>query len=365
MDSIFAFLLSSPWLIATTLIVGFVLLIYGADWLVDGASAIAKRLGVSDLIIGLTVVAFGTSMPEFIVSIISAANGSTELAITNVLGSNSINTFVVLGFTALIYPIVSERSCRQFDIPCSLAGGLLVLFFATYTRPMQLCANDLGHFDFTGQGFISAIGGYSLLLIFVLFLVRNIRNAMSSNPQQILSEPSFSSSTSAATTTSAASFTNSSSTSLAAGISKDTLLIIIGLAGLVVGGEFIVRSATTIALNMGVSDAIIGLTVVALGTSLPELATSCIAAFKKNADLAIGNVIGSNIFNIFFILGTSAAIRPLPTYDGLWLDALMVCVSSLLVMLFCMGKRHRINRLEGALLLFIYAAYLTYRLMTL
>lgn len=324
MAALLSLLTSNPYVTFLALIVGFVLLVYGADWLVDGAGAIAKRFGVSDLVIGLTVVAFGTSMPEFVVSMLAAVNYNTELAITNVLGSNSINTFVVLGLTALLYPISSEKSCRRFDMPVSLLGGVLVCIFV---------------FAF---GCLNRLAGVVLLLVFIFFLWHSFHFAKAEN------------------TVAQQEQTDSNKHSVLCAI----LLVFIGLFGLIVGGELIVQSATTIASSLGVSDAIIGLTIVALGTSLPELATSCIAAIKHNADLALGNVIGSNIFNIFFILGTGAVISPLPGYDGLWLDAAMVVLSSLMVILFVQGKKHEISRWAGACLLLVYAAYLTYRLMS-
>lgn len=325
MTALLSLLTSSPYLTALALVVGFVLLVYGADWLVDGAGSIAKRFGVSDLVVGLTVVAFGTSMPEFVVSMLAAVNHNTELAITNVLGSNSINTFVVLGLTALLYPISSEKSCRHFDMPISLLGGILVCIFV---------------FAF---GCLNRLAGVVLLAVFIFFLWHSFRFSKAEDnaaPQE-------------------------QSDTCKVSVLRAISLVFIGLFGLVVGGELIVQSATTIATSLGVCDAIIGLTIVALGTSLPELATSCIAALKHNADLALGNVIGSNIFNIFFILGTGAVISPLPGYDGLWLDATMVVLSSLMVILFVQGRKKEISRLAGASLLLVYAIYLAYRLMTL
>lgn len=333
-------LVADPIVAILAIIIGFVLLIYGADWLVNGASAIAKRYGVSSLVIGLTVVAFGTSMPEFVVSIIAATQGNTDIAITNILGSNSLNVFIILGLSALIYPVKSQLQARRFDIPWSLLAGLLVLFFAIYTRPMNVQWGDFGHFHLT-HGFISGIGGWVLLVFFGIFLWHSFRCAKQTT-------------------------TDESSTIKDISSVKSILLIGIGLAGLMIGGELIVHSATSLATQMGVSDAIIGLTIVALGTSLPELATSCIAAAKHNSDMALGNVIGSNIFNVFFILGTGAVIHPLPTYNGLWLDALMVALSSLLVMAFVyFTKNHEIKRWHGALLLIIYGIYLSYRIISL
>lgn len=330
MAELLSVLWASPYLTALALVAGFVLLIYGADWLVDGASSIAQRFGVSSLVIGLTVVAFGTSMPEFVVSMLAAVNHNTELAITNVLGSNSINTFVVLGLTALIFPISSKKSCRVFDIPLSLIGGVLVLVFVL------------------AFGCLNRLCGIILLLVFLFFLWHSFRysNENGADGAELAEDSSD-----------APCAPNYS-------VFMSILLLFIGLFGLVVGGELIVQSATTIAQSLGVSDAIIGLTVVALGTSLPELATSCMAAYKQNVDLALGNVIGSNIFNIFFILGTGAVISPLPSYDGLELDACMVVLSSLMVWLAVLGKKHQIGRCMGACLLLVYALYLAYRLYT-
>ena len=340
-DSIFEILLSTAWSLVAVLLVGFVLLVRGADWLVDGASGLAKRYNVSDLVIGLTIVAFGTSLPEFVVNMISVGEGSTDLAITNILGSNTINVFVILGCASLICPITSQKSCRQFDMPWNVLAGVLVLMFATYTRPMSLAERSLGSIS-TTEGFITGIGGAALLLCFLIFMGHNIKTATLKDhsverPQTASAERLIS-------------------------VRRAIALMIGGLVGLVVGGEFIVRSATKIAVEAGVSEAVIGLTVVALGTSLPELATSCIAAAKKNVDIALGNVVGSNIFNVFFILGTSAVVKPLPAYPGLWLDALMVVLGGVLIWLMVMRKPHRIERWHGAVLLLIYAAYLTYRL---
>ena len=345
------------WIAIPLIIAGCTALIKGADWLVDGASALAKKYGVSDIIIGLTVVAFGTSMPEFVVNMVAVGQGSTEIAITNVLGSNIINIFVILGFTALIYPISSQKSTRRFDIPFSLLAALLVLLFAIYNSPSWLqiehifnmniadpTLHDLGsiHMGRGNGGFMSGVGGSILLVFFLLFLWHNFKG-IGSAPQ-----------------------TENNENYKPMSAKRALALIIGGLIGLVVGGEVIVKSATSIAQSLGVSDAIIGLTVVALGTSLPELATSCMAAFKKNCDIALGNIIGSNIFNIFFILGTSACVKALPGYHGLEIDAMMAALGSIFVMLFVyLTKKHEIKRWHGALLLLTYAAYLAYRIITL
>ena len=349
MDGLFEILLSTTWSLVAVLLVGFVLLVKGADWLVDGASGLAKRYNVSDLVIGLTIVAFGTSLPEFVVNMISVGEGSTDLAITNILGSNTINVFVILGCAALICPITSQKSCRRFDMPWNILAGVLVLMFATYTRPMSLSERSFGSIS-TTDGFITGIGGAALLLCFLIFMGHSLKGLKKNKSKAASLKDRF------AEGPQTASAERQMTIICAIG------LILVGLIGLVVGGEFIVRSATKIAVEAGVSEAVIGLTVVALGTSLPKLATSCIAAAKKNVDIAHGNVVGSNIFNVFFILGTSAVVKPLPAYPGLWLDALMVVLGGVLIWLMVMRKPHRIERWHGAVLLLIYAGYLTYRL---
>ncbi|MBR4704555.1 MAG: calcium/sodium antiporter [Paludibacteraceae bacterium] len=314
------------------IILGFIALVKGADFLVDGASAIAKRFGISDLVIGLTVVAFGTSMPEFVVNMVSVAEGSTDLALTNILGSNIINTFVILGLTALVYPIASQKRSRDFDIPMSIIAGLFVLVFVAVQLP----------FGEDGKG-VGRIGGVILLLLFCYFLYNTFRHAKD-HPSELPSDEGQS--TKKIT------------------LRRAICLILGGLVGLVVGGELIVKSAVDLATRMGVSEAIIGLTIVALGTSLPELATSVIAAAKHNSDIALGNVFGSNIFNVFFVLATSATVRPLPAYEGIELDAVMAALGSIIVWLAVKTNDQRmIQRWAGALLLLVYGGYLTYRLM--
>lgn len=317
--------LSNPILLGLFLVVGLVLLVKGADWLVDGASKLAKRLGVTDLVIGLTIVAFGTSMPEFVVNMVSVADGATDLAITNILGSNIINTLVILGCSALVCPLVAQRSTLRLDIPLNIVAGVLVLVFVFISSPME------------PKG-LSRVEGLALLVVFAAFLVYTFYTAKAD----------------ATTTTESTPFP----------LWKCVVLILVGLVGLVVGGEMIVKTAVAIARYCGVAESVIGLTIVALGTSLPELATSVVAAFKHNNDIAIGNVVGSNIFNVFFILGTSAIIKHLPVYPGIEIDAALVAVSALAVWLLLCNKNRSINRWGGALLLVLYAGYLTYRLLT-
>jgi len=322
-------LLDNVWLLAVLLVAGFVLLVKGADFLVDGASALAKRFGITDLVIGLTVVAFGTSMPEFVVNMVSVVNGSTDLAITNILGSNIINTFVILGLTALVWPVVSQKRSRDFDIPISIIAAVLVFAMVVVQSP----------FGEEVRG-ISRMGGIILILFFAYFLYNTFRHAKD-HPEDAEAEAVK-----------------------PMALWKALVLIAVGLAGLVVGGELIVKSAVRIAQDFGLPESVIGLTVVALGTSLPELATSVMAAFKHNSDIALGNVIGSNIFNVFLVLGTSAIVRPLPAYEGIVTDAWMAAIGSMLVWMFVKTNKEReVKRWGGAILLVLYGCYLTMRLM--
>lgn len=306
------------------IVIGFALLILGANFLVDGASGLAKRFNVSNLIIGLTVVAFGTSAPELVVNLVASLNpGSTDIALTNIIGSNMINTFVILGAAAVVFPIASQKSSRRFDIPLSLIAPVAVFLLSM-------------------NGILSISDGLILLLFFIWFMYTNIRNAVR-HPEEEQAEDYK-----------------------PMKIWKAVLLIIGGLATLVGGAQLIVPSATNIAASYGVSQSVIGLTIVALGTSLPELATSVVAAFKKNSDIALGNVIGSNIFNVFFILSSSALIRPLPAYQGMNVDLMVTAAGSLMVLLFIYSNKERnIKRWGGLLFLLSYATFLVWKISTL
>ena len=313
---------------ALIIVFGFIFLLLGAEGLVDGASGLAKRFGISNLVIGMTVVAFGTSMPEFVVNMLSVAEGQTDLALTNIVGSNIINIFVILGLTALVYPIASARSARVFDIPMNILAGVVVLVAVLVTLPFESVPG------------MSRLSGGFLLLIFGIFMYHSVKTAKA--------EP------------------DSTEDFKPMPLAKALIYIVLGLAGLILGGEMIVRGSVRVATELGVPDAIIGLTIVALGTSLPELATSVVAATKHNCDLALGNIVGSVSFNVFFILGTSALLRPLPAYEGIILDGIMATLGAVLVWLGVISNRqHQLKRWHGALLLTVYAAYLTYRLINL
>lgn len=308
------------------LIGGLVLTVLGSNWLVTGASSLAKRLNVSDLVIGLTIVAFGTSSPELTVNLFASMSGSTDLAIGNVLGSNIFNSMVILGVAALIYPVTVQKNSVWIEIPLSLLAAIM----------LAILANDV-LVDGDASSSIDRGDGLVLLGFFLVFMYYTFFTAKNSPPPTESFE--------------------------AIPLWKSLGLIAVGLGGLFAGGKLVLDGAVEIARALGMTEAVIGLTIVAAGTSLPELATSAMAAFRKNSDIAIGNVIGSNIFNVFFVLGTSATISPLPFSESSLPDVLMVVASSVLVFLFAYFGRHpRINRIEGGLLVAAYIAYLVYLL---
>ena len=302
------------------LIVGFVLLIKSADYLVNGAASLAKKLGISSLVIGLTIVALGTSAPELIVNIISSYQGQTDLAIGNVLGSNICNILLILGVCGVIRELAVPSSTTWKEIPFALLAVLVLGILA---------------FDnlFAGQSntILSLGDGLIFLCFFAIFLYYTF--SISKNASQETKVKKY-------------------SNWLAA------LMIIGGLVGLVIGGKLIVDSAVSIARTLGVSEALIGLTIVAIGTSLPELATSAVAAYKKQTHLAIGNIVGSNIFNIFFILGVSSVIRPLPFSMTMTFDFIIVIATTLLLFMFMLiGKKYVLQRWQGAAFLLLYLFY--------
>lgn len=319
-------LLSSNVVLLVLIAVGCFFLIKGADYLVDNASGLARYFNVPALVIGMTVVAFGTSMPEFVVNVIASAAGNSTLALTNIYGSNFINVMVILGLSSIIYPIKSKAASRKTDIPIAIGVSILLLIF-----------------NLTGA-VITQLEGVILLLCFCSFLYVQYKNSKEDFLDAIPDKEQ-----------------NTENTSKP--IWKYILMILIGIGCLTCGGQIVVKSATALALNLGISDAIIGLTIVALGTSLPELATSCVAAYKKDPDIALGNIIGSNIFNILMVIGLSSVILPLPVYDGVIVDGVMDIVAAALVYLFVMtNKQHEIKRLHGILLVLIYAGYLAFRI---
>jgi cation:H+ antiporter len=310
-------------------IVGFVLLIKGAGMLVDGSSSLARRFNVPPLVIGLTIVAFGTSAPEMIVSIFASFQGNTEIAIGNILGSNIANILLILGISALIYPVTAKKSTLWREIPFSLLAALAV----------GVLANDI-MIDGDIFSALTRSDGLILLGFFVIFLYY-IASMVGGNgeKEEVSDKKEWR-------------------------VSKSIGYILIGLLALVVGGKWIVDGAVSVAEAMGISQSLIALTIVAVGTSLPELATSIVAAYKKESDIAIGNVIGSNIFNVFFILGTSAVIRPLPFSTSSAFDILMaVGASIILFVLLFVGKKMVVERWQGGLMVLVYVAYVAFLVM--
>lgn len=312
-------------------VLGFIFLIKGADWLVDGASSIAKKLQISAIVIGLTIVAFGTSMPELIVNIFASASGNTEIAIGNILGSNIANILLILGISAAIYPLATKKNTVWKEIPLSLLAAIV----------LGVMANDI-FIDGSNYSGITRIDGLVFIAFFIIFIYYTFGIAKVSG--DVPSEDSE---------------------IKVYGYLKSIIYIISGLVSLVVGGKWIVDGAVKIAEIFDVSQSLIGLTVVAVGTSLPELATSAIAAYKKQTDIAIGNAVGSNIFNIFFILGISSIIRPLPFDVASALDILMTIFASLLLfVIMFIGKRHTVERWQGILMVLIYISYIVFLINT-
>ena len=312
------------------LLVGFVFLIKGADFFVDGASSIARILKVSPLIIGLTIVAFGTSFPELAVSVTSAIKGQNALAVGNVVGSNIFNTLMVLGFSAIFMPVLVQKNLIQKDLPFNILISF-VLFVLSF---------DIFFSNFGAQtsNILSRGDGIVLLSLFAIYMFYIVFSALSSRSE-------FESQT--------------EGDIKQMGVVKSIIFTVCGAAAIVIGGDLTVDAATAIALHWGMSETLVGLTIVAIGTSLPELVTSIIAAKKGECDLAVGNVVGSNIFNILLILGVSSVINPIELTDpNLLVDMLVMLGIS--VMVFGISIPKKIRRWEGIILILMYAAYMTY-----
>ncbi len=310
---------------------GFFLLIMGADYLVDGASAIAKRFNISDFIVGLTIVSIGTSMPELFVNITASAQGNSEIAIGNILGSNIANILLILGVSALVRPLPVRNNTILSEIPFSLAAAILVGFLANAML-----------FEDGGINMITRYDGMILLFFFGLFMAY-IFKLSKNNDEPLLDQEE--------------------------GIKefpliKSIIFVVGGIVALFLGGKWVVDGAIEIARIFGMSETFIGLTVIAIGTSLPELVTSVRAAMRGNTDIAVGNVVGSNIFNILWIIGISALIRPLPFSIASNYDILVVIGSSTLLLFFMStGKKNIIDRWEGMVFLGCYIAYTIYLIM--
>ena len=309
------------------LVIGFVLLVWGADKFVEGASALARKMGVSPLLVGLTIVAFGTSMPELAVSVTAALRGANEIAVGNVVGSNIFNLLVVAGLSAVICPLVMDKMLLRRDWPLSIFAAVLLL--------VAIAPDHV----------IARWEGAVLLVIFAVILSRQIKAALNDRAQLAAAE--------------------AEAAEEAAEMTKSPVMIwvniVLGLACIVLGGQLAVNGATGIARMFGLSETLIGLTIVAIGTSLPELVTSIVAARKGQNEIAMGNVIGSNLFNILLILGGSAVITPIPVQATSIIDCLFLITIS--VVFYLPARKGKLGRLPGAVMAAMYVAYTAYLIM--
>lgn len=304
------------------IIVGFTSLIFGANWLVDGASSLAKKNNISDLVIGLTIVAFGTSAPELVVNSVASFNGLSDIVFGNIIGSNNFNLFIILGIAGLIYPITVQSSTAWREIPISLLATILLF----------VLANNLFIYQ---DSEISRIDGAILLIAFLFFLYYVFSQLKQETIESVILEKKSN--------------------------YKIWGLIVFGITGLIIGGKLVVDNSIEVATDLGVSQKIIGLTIIAAGTSLPELVTSIVASLKKNSDIAIGNVIGSNIFNVLLILSISSFVNPIK-YNSNFDQDILILIGGTVFLIIAMftGKRKKIDRWEALLLLTFYLIYTAY-----
>ncbi|MBS5926922.1 MAG: calcium/sodium antiporter [Clostridium sp.] len=310
------------------LIIGFFLLIKGADIFVDGASSIAKKIGIPSVIVGLTIVSLGTSAPELAVSLISSFNGNNGIAVGNVLGSNLFNTLVVLGGTAIVAPLIIKKCTIKRDYVTTLLVTILTCFLIFGLVPKS-------------ENMLSRISGIILLVVCIIYMFILVKAAKKDSVKDEESTSEIK-------------------------MSKNILLSLIGVVGIVFGGNLVVDSATNIAYALGMSEKLVGLTIVAVGTSLPELVTSIVAALKGENDIALGNVLGSNIFNLVLILGASATISPITVSGVMVIDFIILIAVTLFIgalIFFNKKEEKRLGRLEGIILVGMYVAYLVYIIM--
>lgn len=308
------------------LVVGFALLVKGADWFVDGSSNIAKLLRIPPILIGLTIVALGTSAPEATVSIIAALEGTADVSIGNVVGSNIFNITLVVGLAAFIFPLRVQNETIKKEIPFTLLASVALLVLMSDVFLQGLSSNMITRSD-----------GVILLLFLTIFMYYIIEVGLKSRKESSKEE-----------------FSNEDIS-----WGKNSLITIIGLAGIIGGGQLVVTNATEIAYSLGMSETLVGLTIVAIGTSLPELVTSISAALKKESEIALGNIVGSNIFNILFVLGASSVITPLAVNEKIFTDIWLMIILTVLLLIFSRTK-YRIGRKEGLILALFYIAYMVY-----
>lgn len=359
------------------LVLGVIIVLKGADWLTDGAVNIATRFGVSQMVIGLTIVAMGTSMPEFCVSMVSALKGTPDLAVGNVVGSNTLNTLLIVGCSALVAPIMVKRSSVKRDIPFAVVASLLMLLFCLDGAIGRVDAAVLFAgfclFMFVTLKYaktteehaatVATMGAAMATAAAASASVSEASTSHTSAPKASTSQPSASE---ASTSQSSASESSTSQPSApeasVASMLKAVVMLVVGLLCLIAGSNMFVDNASFVASSLGVSDAVIGLTIVAGGTSLPELATSMVSAKKGNSDIAIGNVIGSNVFNILMIIGITGLVKPMHIAGITTLDLIMMLASMLLMWFLC-RTTYKVKRWEGAVLTIVYLAYLTWLIM--
>ena len=304
------------------IIIGFVALIYGANWLVNGASSLAKKYNVSDLVIGLTIVAFGTSAPELVVNSVASYDGLSDIVLGNIIGSNNFNLFIILGIASLMYPITVQKSTANVEIPISLFTAAILL----------VLAND---FFLGANTIISRVDSLIMLVFFAGFLFYIFKQMKTERPEEV-------------------GFMPKSNTAIFA-------LIVFGFVGLIVGGKLVVDNAILVAKSLDVSEKIIGLTIIAAGTSLPELLTSVVAAMKKNSDIAIGNVIGANIFNVLLIIPISGLLNPIVYNSNFDIDIYILISGTVFIIgALAFSKTKKITRWHGLILLCFYLIYTSY-----
>ena len=314
----------SMFLLVILFLAGLALVVFGADWLVDGASGVARRVGLSEFVIGLTIVGMGTSAPEMVVSLIGALEGKGDIAVGNVVGSNIFNTLLILGITSLILPMAITKGNRRRDIPMNTAVTLLLIFLG------------LGFTLFgIGSDGLSRLDGIILLVLFAVYMWYSFKTGKADEVEGAPEKENK--------------------------LWLDIVLILAGITALVVGGRMFVNNAVAIAGRLGISDKFIAITILAGGTSMPELATCVAAAVKKKGQLALGNIIGSNLFNILLILGGSAIIAPI-SFSSINIVDMAALMASALALVTCLyiGKRNVLDRLDGSLFLLLWGAYMAY-----
>ena len=316
-------------LMVVLFLVGLALVVFGADWLVDGASGVARRAGLSEFIIGLTIVGMGTSAPEMVVSLIGALEGKGDIAVGNVVGSNIFNTLLILGITSIILPMAITRANRRRDIPMNIGVTLLLILLGLKFTLFGLGADGLSRGD-----------GIVLFVLFAAYMWYSFKTGKAEQAGEATEKGNK--------------------------LWLDILLILGGITALVVGGRLFVDNAVAIAGRLGISDKFIAVTILAGGTSMPELATCVAAAVKKKGQLALGNIIGSNLFNILLILGGSAIIAPI-SFSSINIVDMAALMASALALVTCLyiGKRNVLDRLDGALFLLVWGAYMAYLIITL